>query len=61
MSTRTGIEPRGQRAAATQRSASLTVLPAEGTRGRTFMTMGVFTTAIFILFTGLAPAEGGAA
>lgn len=40
--------------------ASLTIISAEGARGRTFMARGVFTMAIFILLAGLAPAEEGA-
>ena len=55
-----GSKRRGLQAAAsaTQRQwASLTRLPTEGARGRTLMARGVFTMAIFILFTGLAPAE----
>lgn len=36
-------------------------MSTEGARGRTLMARGVFTMDILILFTGLAPAEGGMA
>ena len=36
------------------------MLPTEGARGRTLMATGVFTMAIFICLTGLAPAKEGA-
>lgn len=63
MSARAGSNPRGQQAAASAKQwwASLTMLPAEGARGRTLMARGVFIMAIFILLTGLAPAEEGVA